>query len=83
MYPYILTLRTLLTARFRSKLAFSDTGVIQLRAGLNDIDHYGEVNNGRQLTLMDLGRYDLGVRGGLMKIITQQKWGLAVGGYPF
>ena len=80
MYPYLLTLRTILTARFRSSLSFSDTGVLALRAGVNDIDHFGEVNNGRQLTLMDLGRYDLGVRLGLMAVVAEKKWGLAVGG---
>ena len=80
MYPYLLTLRTILQARRRPKLKFDETGVIHLRAGFLDIDHYGEVNNGRQLTLMDLGRYDLGVRGGLMKVINAKKWGFAVGG---
>ncbi len=80
MYPYLLTLHTLITARYRPPLQFHETVVIKLRAGFSDIDHYGEVNNGRQLTLMDLGRYDLGVRGGLMKLIAEKKWGLAVGG---
>ena len=80
MYPYLLTLRTIFQARRRSPLKFDETGIIQLRAGIFDIDHYGEVNNGRQLTLMDLGRYDLGVRGGLMTLISNNKWGLAVGG---
>ena len=80
MYPYLLTLRTIYQARRRPKLNFDDTGIVHLRAGLLDIDHYGEVNNGRQLTLMDLGRYDLGVRGGLMELISKKKWGFAVGG---
>jgi len=80
MYPYLLTLRTILTARYRPTLDFGDTSVINLRAGFTDIDHYGELNNGRQLTLMDLGRYDLGVRGGLMTLIAKKKWGFAVGG---
>jgi len=80
MYPYLMTLRTVLSARFRPTLQFEGTSVLNLRAGFNDIDHYGEINNGRQLTLMDLGRYDLGVRVGLMKLIAKKKWGLAVGG---
>ncbi len=80
MYPYLRTVKTILSARFRSSLNFGDTGILNLRAGLFDIDHYGEINNGRQLTLMDLGRYDIGVRGGLMKLIAKKKWGFAVGG---
>jgi len=80
MYPYLRTVKTILSARFRSSLNFGDTGILNLRAGLFDIDHYGEINNGRQLTLMDLGRYDIGIRGGLMKLIAKKKWGFAVGG---
>ncbi|MCF7823132.1 MAG: thioesterase family protein [Candidatus Marinimicrobia bacterium] len=80
MYPYLLTLRTVLTARFRPTLQFDGISQITLRAGINDIDMYGEINNGRQLTLMDLGRYDLGVRVGLMEVVRKKNWGLAVGG---
>lgn len=80
MYPYLRTIKTIVSARFRSPLGFGDTSTLHLRAGLTDIDHFGEINNGRQLTLMDLGRYDLSVRGGLMKIIRRKKWGFAVGG---
>jgi len=80
MYPYIKTLHTVLSARFRPALNLDGTSILNLRAGLTDIDHYGEINNGRHLTLMDLGRYDLGVRTGLMKLIAEKKWGLAVGG---
>ena len=80
MYPYLMTLKTILSARRSSTLKFGDTSIIHLRAGINDIDHFGEINNGRQLTLMDLGRYDLGVRVGLIKVARKMKWGLAVGG---
>ncbi len=80
MYPYLRTIKTILSAKYRSSLHFGDSGIMNLRAGIFDIDHYGEINNGRQLTLMDLGRYDLGVRGGLMKVVKAKKWGLAVGG---
>lgn len=80
MYPYFRTIKTILSAKYRSSLNFGDSGILNLRAGLTDIDHYGEINNGRQLTLMDLGRYDLGVRGGLMKLISEKKWGFAIGG---
>lgn len=80
MYPYFRVLKVLLTARSKSSIHFEDTSVLNLRAGIFDVDNYGEVNNGRQLTLMDLGRYDLGARVGLLNLIKRKKWGLAVGG---
>lgn len=80
MYPYIRVLKTLITAKIKSPLKFNDTSVLKLRAGFLDIDNYGEVNNGRQLTMCDLGRYDLGVRVGLMDVARKKGWGLAIGG---
>ena len=38
------------------------------------------MNNGRILTLFDLGRFDLSIRTGLSKILRQNRWGLAVAG---
>jgi acyl-CoA thioesterase FadM len=38
------------------------------------------MNNGRQLTVMDLGRFDLGVRTGLMRIAHRNNWGFTVAG---
>lgn len=41
---------------------------------------FGEMNNGRHLTLYDLGRFDLSIKIGLVKILKEQKWGLVVAG---
>ena len=81
MYPYLSTLRVIWNARQKSPIKLNESSTITLRAGFLDIDNYGEINNGRQLTLMDLGRYDLGVRVGLMDLVKAKKWGLAVGGF--
>jgi len=80
MYPYLRVTTTLLGSRFRPDLQMGDIGILKLRAGIFDIDTFGEVNNGRQLTLMDLGRYDMAVRTGLMKVVRKKKWGLVIGG---
>ncbi|MEZ5476592.1 MAG: acyl-CoA thioesterase [Thiolinea sp.] len=45
-----------------------------------DLDMFGEMNNGRVLTLYDLGRFDLVIRTGFMKIMRAQRWGLVVAG---
>lgn len=45
-----------------------------------DIDVFLEMNNGRALTLYDLGRFDLSIRCGFTRALTKNRWGLAVAG---
>jgi acyl-CoA thioesterase FadM len=45
-----------------------------------DLDMFLEMNNGRILTLYDLGRFDLAIRTGLAKALKKHKWGLVVAG---
>lgn len=45
-----------------------------------DIDPWMELNNGRTLTLYDLGRVPLAVRTGLVAAVRASGWGLAVAG---
>ena len=49
------------------------TGHLRLRVLPNDLDFNMHMNNGRYLTIMDLGRLDLIMRSGLMRIMLQQK----------
>jgi YbgC/YbaW family acyl-CoA thioester hydrolase len=58
----------------RSSLTLFDSSSISLRVYPNDLDIYGHVNNGRYLTLMDLGRFDLILRSKLREMIGRQKW---------
>lgn len=58
----------------------SDESVVKMRVFSGDIDFYPELNNGRHLTLMDLGRLDLAMRSGLLKVVHKRKWALAVAG---
>lgn len=80
MYPYLRAARVLLAAQFGPRLDFDGESVVKLRIGLGDIDIFPEVNNGRHLTLMDMGRFDLAVRSGFWKTIHREGWGLTVGG---
>jgi acyl-CoA thioesterase FadM len=80
MYPYLRSARVLLAAQFGHRLELDGESVLTLRIGLGDIDVFPEVNNGRHLTLMDMGRFDLAVRSGFWKTIHRQGWGLTVGG---
>lgn len=45
-----------------------------------DIDPWGELNNGRTLTLYDLGRVPLVIRCGLGRVLREKGWGLVVAG---
>lgn len=48
--------------------------VLALRVWPNDLDPNRHLNNGRYLTLMDLGRFDLTLRSGLMRVILRRRW---------
>lgn len=52
-----------------------DTGILRFRVWPNDLDFNMHMNNGRYLTLMDLGRIDLIRNLGLLKIVIERKYG--------
>jgi acyl-CoA thioesterase FadM len=58
----------LLTARFRGPVQLFDTSVVRLRVLPNDLDFNGHVNNGRYLSLADLGRLDFVIRTGAVRV---------------
>lgn len=75
MYVWERLFRTLIKAKFAPPLApLSDMSVINLRVWPQDLDLNLHVNNGRYLTLMDIGRMDLLFRSGLGKTISENKW---------
>jgi acyl-CoA thioesterase FadM len=80
MYPYLRFVKVLLAAQTGSRLGLDSESVLRLRIWLGDIDFYPEVNNGRHLTLMDLGRVDLAARSSLLRAVHRAGWGLVVGG---
>ncbi|MEM9318045.1 MAG: acyl-CoA thioesterase [Pseudomonadota bacterium] len=57
-----------------------DTDVLSMRVWPSDLDLFLELNNGRQLTLYDLGRFKLAARIGLTQALRRNRWGLAVAG---
>ena len=65
MYPYIRSIHALLSARKLPAMALYDTHVSQHRAWPWDTDMFGELNNGRILTLFELGRWQMAVRLGI------------------
>ena len=65
----------LLTAHRRGHLDLPrDTSVLNFRVWPHDLDLSLHLNNGRYLTLMDLGRLDVMVRSGLWREVLRHTW---------
>ena len=64
----------LVAARRRSRLEVLETGRVAMRVWPGDLDVLWHMNNGRYLTIMDLGRVDFLIRSGLLDKIRQRKW---------
>ncbi|MBN2630283.1 MAG: thioesterase family protein [Rhodobacteraceae bacterium] len=80
MYPYVRMFKELFKFRNAPPLGLFDTHVSHHVCWPWDIDPWMELNNGRTLTLYDLGRIPLGQRMGLHKRLAANGWGLTVAG---
>ena len=80
MYPFIRLAWQMARARSAPPLAVLDTQVSHHLCLPWDLDGFLELNNGRILTLYDIGRFTLGSRVGLLAVLRRRKWGLAVAG---
>jgi len=80
MYPFIRMALTMAKAKRMGHLPIDGTHESHHVAAPWDIDVFGEVNNGRILSLYDLGRFGLAVRMGLTRTLREQRWGLTIAG---
>jgi acyl-CoA thioesterase FadM len=80
MYPYIRTVKSFLFDSLRTKISLTDTHISNLICWPWDIDMWGELNNGRALSLFDLGRYGLSLRAGLFSGYFKHKIHMTVAG---
>ncbi|AGT07435.1 acyl-CoA thioesterase [Paracoccus aminophilus] len=80
MYPFIRFVREMWSARRQPKLPVTGVHVSTHRCWPWDIDPWVELNNGRTLTLYDLGRIPLAERTGLIEILRREKWGITIAG---
>lgn len=80
MYPILRTAYHSYKAKSKPPLTHPfEESTISMRAWPLDIDIFMEMNNGRYLTLMDIGRTEIGVRLDLFKTLKANDWGLMVG----
>ncbi len=80
MTPILRTATELLRARRAPPLEPTEIHVTPMRCWPNDIDLFFELNNGRTLSLFDIGRFGLAKRIGLIRVLRDQGWGLVVAG---
>ncbi|MEO0680294.1 MAG: acyl-CoA thioesterase [Pseudomonadota bacterium] len=80
MYPLIRVARAMFSARRMPLLEPGEVHVVHTRCWPWDIDPFMELNNGRTMTLMDIGRLPLAVRSGLIEAIRRKGWRLTMAG---
>ncbi|RVV98147.1 acyl-CoA thioesterase [Mesobaculum littorinae] len=80
MYPVIRFVKEIVKFRRAPRLGVFDTHVSHHRCWPIDIDLWRELNNGRTLTLYDLGRVVMMYRCGLRPVMYENQWGAAVAG---
>ncbi|MEE1617046.1 acyl-CoA thioesterase [Brachybacterium sp. J153] len=77
---YIRLLLFLVRVRGKTPLSIWDTSRAHFRVNPADLDVQRHMNNGRYLSIMDLGRMDLMLRSGFWKRITDAGWYPVVAG---
>ncbi len=80
MYPIMRMVKELIKFRNASPLPLTGTHVSEHRCWPSDIDLWMELNNGRTLTLFDLGRIPLAQRIGLVSVLRREKWSMTMAG---
>lgn len=79
MNLYLRLLIIIFTGIWRKPMQPLDTSILNLHVLLNDLDLNRHMNNGRFLTIMDLGRMDLLKRTGMLSLAIKNKWMPIVG----
>ncbi len=74
MYPLIRMAKEVAISRRAPRLNLFDTHVSHHRCWPHDLDLWRELNNGRTLTLFDLGRVALFYRIGLIEVMRKHGW---------
>ena len=80
MYPIVRMAKELLAASKAPPLALTGTHVSRHICWPWDIDLWLELNNGRSLTLYDLGRIPLAGRVGLIRVLRRRRWSMTMAG---
>jgi hypothetical protein len=81
MFPFVRIIKDMILASRMPRLTgVTDTHVSHHICWPHDLDFWLELNNGRALSLYDIGRIGLAQRIGLLGAIRRKKWGLTMAG---
>lgn len=80
MYPFLRLAKEMIISRNAPALGPLDKHISYHRCWPHDVDGFLEMNNGRILTILDLGRTVLARRVGLLKALRDNRWGLTMAG---
>ena len=80
MYPFIRVAKELFVHRHAQPLEVGGWHVTRLVCWPSDIDLWMELNNGRTLTMMDLGRVVMFRRLGLVDVMRRKRWAGSIAG---
>lgn len=80
MYPFFRLFKDMARARRAPRMGLYDTHISHHLCLPWDLDMWNELNNGRTLTLYDLGRIPFAQRSGLIDVLRNERWGLTIAG---
>ena len=80
MYPFLRLIKEVFKFRKAPQLGFGDVHISHHMCMPWDLDPWVELNNGRTLTLYDLGRIPLAARSGLLNVLKERRWGMTMAG---
>ncbi|PUB11570.1 acyl-CoA thioesterase [Yoonia sediminilitoris] len=80
MFPIVRLIKEFVVHRNAPDLPGIGTHISHHRCWPQDLDMFLEMNNGRILTILDLGRFVLAKRVGLVAAMRRNGWGLTVAG---
>lgn len=80
MYPFVRLFKELVVHRNAPPLGVGEVHVSHHICWPWDIDLWMELNNGRTLTIFDLGRIPMARRSGLITVLRRMRWGLTIAG---
>ncbi|NDW54751.1 acyl-CoA thioesterase [Aliiroseovarius sp. PrR006] len=80
MYPFVRMIKEMIKYAKAEPLPIDGVHISHHRCWPWDIDLWRELNNGRTLTMYDLGRIPLAGRTGLSRALIKNRWGLTMAG---
>ena len=80
MFPFVRLAKELIKFNNAPPMGMGDVHVSHHVCWPWDIDMFAELNNGRTLSLYDLGRLPMARRAGFLKLVRAQRWGMSMAG---